>query len=292
MLKKIIDKDTVQGFMEAKNITASYAKTFYTASLFLDRDKRYAAYSIYAVCRISDNAVDDPKETQIAKKQAEKIKNDIETAYGQDELRDPLLKAFRETTTFYNIPKQYFDELLQGISLDLTKNRYNDFKELYDYCYKVAGVVGLMMLKIFGSKDPLAQKHAIEMGVAMQLTNILRDIREDFERGRIYLPQDEMKQFNIVERSISGEETDARTQAFLSFQIERARDYYNRASTGIDMIADKRCAFVACIMKDMYAGILGQIEKNGYNVFKKRAYVPFTRKCAIILKRLVTRPCR
>ncbi len=269
MLKKIIDKDTKQGLMEAKNITASYAKTFYTASLFLDRDKRYAAYSIYAVCRISDNAVDDPKEAQTAKEQAEKIKKDIETSYGQNELLDPLLKAFRKTISSYNIPKQYFDELLQGVSSDLTKNRYNDFKELYDYCYKVAEVVGLMMLKIFGSNDPLAQKHAIEIGIAMQLTNILRDIKEDFERGRIYLPQEEMKQFNINEKSISGKDSGTRAQSFLRFQIERARDYYNRASKGINMITDKRCAFVACIMKDMYAGILEQIEKNGYNVFKK-----------------------
>ena len=291
MLKKIADIDIMRGFREAKNITASYAKTFYTASLFLDRNKRYAAYSIYAVCRISDNAVDDPKETQTAKDQAEKIKNDIEAAYGQNELREPLLKAFRKTISSYGIPKQYFDELLQGVSSDLTKNRYKDFKELYDYCYKVAGVVGLMMLKIFGSDNPDAQEHAIDMGVAMQLTNILRDIQEDFERGRIYLPQDEMEQFNIENNFTALKEINSNAKSFLKFQIERARDYYSRASAGINMISDKRCAFVACIMKDMYAEILNQIEKNGYNVFKKREYVPWGRKCAIILKRSITKPC-
>ncbi len=276
-----------EGYKIAKKITSSSAKTFYLCSLFLDKKRRNASLSIYAVCRISDNAVDDASETEKMTLNIKKIRNDIETAYDQTALNDPLLIAFKKSVSDFSIPKTYFDDLLKGMELDIEKKRYKNFAELYDYCYKVAGVVGLMMLKILGSRIPKSENHAIELGIAMQLTNILRDVKEDFARGRIYFPEDELKHYRISEEDFTKEKTNPRIKEFLKFQAARAKEYYQHSQEGIAMIGNTRSRFVANIMKEMYAAILDEIEKNGYNVFEKRAYVPFLKKILIIAKNIL-----
>jgi 15-cis-phytoene synthase len=168
--------------------------------------------------------------------------------------------------------------------MDLNKRSYENFDELYRYCYKVAGVVGLIMLKIFGSNNPAAETHAVQLGVAMQLTNILRDIREDFQRGRVYLPQDELEKFGLSSDSLSSGVVDAAFKSFMQFQISRARDYYEQSTAGISMIADRRSRFVVCAMKDLYAGILSAIEKIDYDVFRTRAHVSSAGKIAAALR--------
>jgi phytoene synthase len=171
--------------------------------------------------------------------------------------------------------------------MDLHKDRYDNFTELYYYCYKVAGVIGLIMLKIFGYDKPDAEKHAVNLGIAMQLTNILRDIKEDFGRGRIYLPQDEMKKFGITQEYLSNEVANHSFESFLKFQIERARQYYAYAAEGIKMINCRRSRFVVCAMKDIYAAILSAIERNKYDVFSRRAQVGTAGKLKIALSVLL-----
>jgi len=279
-----MNKEIKKGFAKARLITKKHAKTFYFASSLLPKDKRYAAYAVYAICRASDDSVDTAKNP---KKSLAEIEKNIEAAYSDCELSDSVLLCFRETANSCQIPKEYFDDLIKGMYMDLSINCYKDFPQLYDYCYKVAGVIGLIMLKIFGSKSKNAQKYAVDLGVAMQLTNILRDIKEDFERKRIYLPQDEMSRFKVSQSHISKETIDEDFREFLKFQIKRARKYYKDSEAGIKEINSLSCRLTACLMKDIYSAILKSIEKNQYDVFSKRACVSFGDKMLITLKSLL-----
>lgn len=270
------------GFKIARAITKKYAKTFYLSSFFLPKDKRLAAYSIYAICRVSDEAVDNAENLSLNK--ITKIQAHVESIYNNSGINEPLLLAFKETVDKYNIPKRYFDELIDGMYMDLNKNRYGNFTELYSYCYKVAGVVGLVMLKVFGYNDKDAEIYAIDLGIAMQLTNILRDIKEDLLRERIYLPQDELCKFGVSENQLRSFKADENFKSLLKFQIRRARDFYKSSEKGIKLIPDKKSRFVILNMKEIYSGILDSIEKNDYDVFSARAHVNIIGKINRTLK--------
>lgn len=265
------------GFRQARYIARRHAKTFYFASRFLPKEKRLASYAVYAICRLSDEAVDN-NSAALTPLALHAIEKNIEESYSQATLSNSLLLAFRYVIKRYSLPKSYFDELLEGMRMDLSKNRYKNFEELYAYCYKVAGVVGLIMLRIFGFSNEGAEKHAIELGIAMQLTNILRDIKEDLQRGRIYLPQDEMQRYHVTETALAQGKLDEHIKAFLQYQISRARGYYASATNGTPLINDRSARLVTKIMQKLYAGILEQIEKNKYDVFTKRAHVPLCKK--------------
>lgn len=267
-----MDKNCANGFRAAVRITRSNAKTFYFASFFLPKESKNAAYAIYAVCRLSDDSVDKVSGA-LRHNELTEIERGITLAYGDSPLTDPLLCAFRRTVREYDIPESYFYELLSGMRMDLEKNRYAGFNALYDYCYKVAGVVGLIMLKVFKGSGDTAKKHAEELGVAMQLTNILRDIREDFLMGRIYLPQDEMRRFGVSEEDIARANISENFRSLMRFQIQRARDHYNRSLAGIPLIPGRRNRLVVLAMHELYSGILDAIVANKYDVFSGRAQV-------------------
>jgi 15-cis-phytoene synthase len=271
--------DLRAGFKQARAITKKFAKTFYFASRFLPKEKRLAAYTVYAICRLSDETVDN-NAAQNSEAALAKLEHTITQAYSDEPLSETLTLAFRATLRKFSIPKEYFDELLQGMRMDLRKTRYATFEELYAYCYKVAGVVGLIMLHIFGFKNAEAKQHAIELGIAMQLTNILRDIKEDLQRGRIYLPLDEMQRFQICESKLSCGQIDDRLRALLKFQIARAKQYYEAGEKGIPLIEEAKSRLVTRIMSVLYAGILNEIERCDFNVFTQRAHVPFIKKVA------------
>ncbi|MFA5092841.1 MAG: phytoene/squalene synthase family protein [Candidatus Omnitrophota bacterium] len=278
--------ELLQGFAQAKKITKKFAKTFYLSSLFLPKDKQNASYAVYAICRLSDESVDQLNDFQ-QQNQLSQIEQDIASAYTQKPLNNPLLAAFRQTVNNYNIPKEYFDELINGMRMDLEIRRYPNFLALKDYCYKVAGVVGLIMLKIFGYKDASAYDYAIKLGIAMQLTNILRDIKEDFARGRIYLPQNEMQQFNISEFQLANQENDQNFKNFINFQIKRCEELYAQSQNGINLIDNRFCRFVVLTMKEIYAEILNVIKKNSYDVFSRRAHVGKFKKLSIVISILL-----
>ena len=274
-----------EGLNSARAITRQWAKTFYFASHLLTREKRDAAYAVYAICRISDDAVDG--STKNPRQSLAVIKTRIASSYEAKTGNDGLALLFSETIKKYTIPKHCFDELISGMETDLVKTRYETFEELYEYCYKVAGVVGLMMLKIFGHNNPAAEPRAVELGVAMQLTNILRDIKEDFKKGRVYLPQKEMREFGVSDQTIAGETLNDAFIAFMKFQICRARDFYQKADAGIAMISDPAGRRTALLMKNIYAAILEAIERNHYDIFSRRASVALPRKLSIALHSLL-----
>jgi len=276
------------GFRNARRITKYYAKTFYFASRLLPKDKRIASYSIYAICRLSDESVDslspEPKINNL-----ERIQKNIALAFSNEILKDPLLLAFRQTINKYQIPKEYFDELIQGMYMDLNKARYSNFEELYLYCYRVAGVIGLIMLEIFGYDNESAKIYATDLGIAMQLTNILRDINEDLKRNRIYLPQDELTKYSITEKMLKNQELNSNFKSLIQFQIQRTRGYYSKSQSGIKLIKNKRSRLVILCMKEMYAAILDDIEKSGYDIFTKRAHLSLWGKIKTLLKIIIKR---
>ncbi len=265
-----------EGIRIARAVTRRHARTFYFASHFLPRRAQDAAYCIYALCRQSDDTV-DAHRPQAAQRLA-LIEERIAQAYAAGMIADPLLQAFRETLREYDIPRDLFAELIAGMRMDLTETRYPDFARLYRYCYRVAGIVGLIMLRIFRVRDPAAQEPAVQLGVAMQLTNILRDLKEDLALGRIYLPQDECARFGVTEEMLARGAVTGPLRSLLTFQIARARDYYRGSVPGFGRIPDKRCRLTARTMARLYAGILEEIERADYDVFSRRAHVSGARK--------------
>lgn len=231
---------------------------------------------------MSDESVDG-KQPLGSPEQLTIIQQKIDSAYKNAPLTEPLLLAFQQTINKYHIPNKYFDTLIEGMRMDLCKSRYQTFAELHDYCYKVAGVVGLIMLEIFGYTDSKAGEHAVNLGIAMQLTNILRDIKEDFDRERIYLPEDEIRRFEVSEIDISRLHISENFKALMRFQISRSKEYYEKAKQGIKMIGDSNSRFVVLAMADIYADILTAIEKHDYDVFSNRACVSDSKKIHAIV---------
>jgi phytoene synthase len=276
-----------EGFRRAEAITRRCAGTFYFASRFLPADKRRAVCAVYAIGRLSDAAIDDAPDSPDAHLDLERTRSVLALAYSTSDIKDPVLLAFRQAIVRYDIPREYFDDLLDGMKMDLEKKRYNNFQELYLYCYRVAGVVSLIMLKICGATHLRATHHAVDLGVAMRLTNILRDIREDFERGRLYLPSEELQAHGITEKDIADGCVDRRFVALMKHQIQRCRDYYASARPGYALIKDPRSRQVARVMAALTSRLLNKIEQNAYNVFRRRAAVPLAEKLLDALKTLL-----
>jgi len=271
-------KSYKDGLREAQHITRIYAKTFYFASFFLKKRKKDAAYILYAVCRLSDEAIDAADGNTL---RLQAISEKIESAYKGSGLYEPLTAALHSVVHAYKIPKIYFDQLLDGIRLDLINKEYEDFDDLRGYCYKVAGVVGLIMLQILGFNDPRAKIYAVDLGIAMQLTNILRDIGEDYRRGRIYLPQKELTRFKVTRENIADRAVDRNFIELMKFQIERARGFYREAERGVSYLTDRDSRLVVTVMQAMYAGILARIEEKGYDVFSERMGTTMLKKICI-----------
>ncbi|MBP1656842.1 MAG: crtB [Bacteroidetes bacterium] len=285
-------------FEESRRITREHAHTFYFASHMLPREKREAAYAVYAFCRHADNLVDvRGGETTLAPDVPERL------AALRGELTD-MYEGAAETTSWpalqavirrHQIPRRYFDALIDGVEMDLSPRVFKTFAELDVYCYRVASVVGLIMSHVFGATSEEALRDAAYLGTAMQLTNILRDVGEDYRLGRIYLPRDEMERFGVGERIIAEGVVTEDVRRLLEFQIARAREYYRIAQPGIALLPNDGSQLCVRLMSTLYARILDAIEDNGYNVFSRRAHVPFRTKCRVALSvvtRLSDRPSR
>lgn len=286
MMTPLNDRLTAEGYRASRRYTRRYAKSFYFASFALPKSKRRAAYAIYAFCRFADNLVDDatmeaggdgPVRT------IQGLRDQLNFVYTHSVRMDPKFLAFRETVVRYRIPQAYFEDLLTGVEMDLTKTRYANFAELQRYCYHVASVVGLIMARVFGYREDMALVHAGELGTGMQLTNILRDVKEDYARGRVYLPQDELRHFGVSERDLASGRMNEHIRALLAFQAGRARSYYVKAADGIPMLTNDGSRFCVRLMSHIYAGILQDIRAHDYDVFNRRAFVPLRKKLWIAI---------
>ena len=270
-----------RAYQTCQHITRRNAKNFYYASLTLPKSKRQSIYSVYAFCRLCDDAVDEPASLREKLSQLETIRDDLNSAL-RGVPQGPIFTALSDTIQRYSIPHDYITKVINGVEVDLTQKRFKDFESLKQYCFGVASVVGLICARIFGYTDPLAEKYAIDLGLAMQLTNILRDIKEDFEqRDRVYIPLDEMERFGYSEQDLKNRVTNPAFYGLISFQIERARKYFDVGFQLLPLIPVRSRACPA-ILGAIYKRILDKIETRRFNLFEGRLRLSTREKMFIV----------
>lgn len=251
-----------------ERLTANHSKSFFLASGLLPADKRRAVRALYAFCRISDDIIDNSSDCSETHLKAWRQR--ILTSHPSH--NDPVALAWADTRLRYQIPLRYAEQLIDGVARDLRQNRYHTFAELTTYAYGVASTVGLMSMHIIGFTGREAIPYAIKLGVALQLTNILRDVTEDWQAGRIYLPLAELAAFDLTETDLALGQIDDRWRKFMRFQIERNRRLYAEAWPGIALLDPHGRLAIAAAAK-LYEGILDDIERHDFDVFNRRAYV-------------------
>jgi 15-cis-phytoene synthase len=281
------------GYRSARGLTRAEAKSFYVASALLFGARRRAAFALYAFCRRLDDVVDTGPAAGLAGRL--RLARAVVASLYQGAAAPPAalplwppaeLAALADTIARFHIPEGPFQDLLSGMEMDVRGVRYRRFAELDRYCYCVAGTVGLMLCPVLGYSHPAALPAAADLGRAMQLTNILRDVKEDAARGRVYLPSEELSAFGLEEADLRRGQVDERLRAFLRWQIARARAYYARAALGVRYLKGFGTRRMVRLMGALYGGILLAIEAQGYDVFSARAHLPTSAKLRLAARAL------
>ncbi len=239
-------------------------------------------YTIYTLCRMVDCDVDEPTPGTDPLEVIATWRKEVSAAY-QGNPTLPVTISLAAHLKHFNIPETLIQELISGVEMDLTINRYETFSDLYQYCYRVASVVGLICLKIFGTESPLAERYAINLGMAFQLTNILRDLHGDARQNRVYLPQEDFHRFHCPEDCLFKPCSSPALTALMKFECERARSYYHQAQDNLHSlpIRDQKALVVPEIMRGIYSRILRKFENQGYPVFGPRIRIPPIQRIAI-----------
>ena len=260
---------------------------FYYSFLVLPSDKRRAIVAVWDFCRAVDDAVDEAEGPEAATKEIARWRDELAAVFEGGTVRTPQGSALAPLVGQFGLPRPAFEALIEGVEMDLGSRRYETFADLYEYCIRVASAVGLICLEIFGYGDPRSRQYAIDLGVALQLTNILRDVPEDLRRGRLYIPQEDLRRHRCSEedlaRETAGNGSGVRSpevKALLRDQGQRARDYYRRAAEGLPA-ADARRLVAAEIMGAIYRAILTRIEAAEYDVFSRVITIPRPRRALI-----------
>jgi phytoene synthase len=277
--------DLVQrSYEHCKHVAKTEAKNFYYSFTVLPPEKKAMMCAIYAFMRYSDDISDEAALSASRHEMLPRWRAALDRAFEGDYGDSLILPAFHDTVVRRDIPRALFHELIDGAEMDLTRTRYDTFEDLYQYCYRVASVVGLVCLHVWGfDGGDAAMEPAVACGIAFQLTNILRDVKEDAARGRIYLPREDLARFGYSEEELLRGVTDERFFQLMRFEIARARSYYDQALPLIPLIhADCRPTFV--IMYRIYRGLLDRIEQAGCDVFARRARLSGAEKAAIVAR--------
>lgn len=259
---------------------------FFWAFVFLDRPRREAIFAAYAFARHTDDLVDEAPSPKIADENLLQWRRELQACY-EGRATHPITIALAQTLSRFPIPKVYFDRLIEGVEMDLSHHRYPTFESLYAYCYRVASVVGLICIEIFGYKSPLTRDYAERLGIALQLTNIMRDVGEDAERGRIYLPQNELKRFGCSENDVLGRKQTEAFSNLMRFQAQRARRYYRGARMALPS-TDRSSMFAAETMGRIYFRLLDRIEGRKFRVLNERVTVPTLFKVSVAVRHFLT----
>jgi 15-cis-phytoene synthase len=264
-------RDLREAYRVCEVMTRRHSKTFYLASALLPRDKRLAARALYAFCRITDDIVDDPaKDSEQGVSELREWQQLVMTECPvQDQ---PVCLAWADAQMRFDIPRGYAQQLIDGVARDARQQRYQTFDELAEYSYGVASTVGLMAMHIVGFQGADALPYAVRLGVALQLTNILRDVGEDWRNGRLYLPLEELAQFGLDEADVERGLVDDRWRAFMRFQIARNRQLYAESLPGVAML-HRNGRFAIAAAANLYQAILVDIEASDYDVFSRRAHL-------------------
>ncbi len=255
---------------------------FYYSLLFLPRYRREAMYTIYAFCKLVDSTVDEPAPGSNPSEEVSKWRKEVSATY-QGRPNQPVTVSLAAHLQTFDIPESLLQELITGVEMDLTVNRFATFPELYQYCYRVASVLRLIFLSIFQTQSPEAEDYAVNLGLAFQLTNILRDLKSDAEHNRIYLPLEDLQRFGYSERALLHQQSSPALADLVKFECERARSYYQTAQDILHTLppADQKCLVVAEIMRGVYSRILQQLEDQNYQVFGPRVRIPPMQRLAI-----------
>ncbi len=287
-----------RSYQHCEFVAKTQAKNFYYSFVTLPPEKKAAMCAIYAFMRYSDD-VSDGDISQKGKTRSEELHNwrtALDRAFAGDYGESLILPAFHDTVRTYHIPARYFHELMDGMEQDLTQTRYAAWEDTRRYCYLAASVVGFVCIHVWGFEegDGKAMEFAEACGIALQLTNILRDVKEDAERDRIYLPQEDLDRFGVTEEDLKAGRVDERFRALLQFETDRAKEYYHLAQQLFPYIHAPGRPTLSIMLK-IYRGILDQIEEQNYDVYSRRARVSTPKKLSIVAaewlkaKTLVTR---
>jgi len=263
---------------KAKQSGSSFTLSF----RFLPEPKRRAMTALYAFCREVDDVVDECSDAHVARTTLNWWRGEVAAIYGGTP-QHPVCQALVSVVKQFNLPQEHLLEIIDGMEMDLDQPRYQDFKSLQLYCYRVASVVGLLTVEIFGYTDRQTLKYAHDLGIAFQLTNIIRDVGEDARRNRIYLPMDELQQFGVTAADILNANESENFHKLMAFQIERARRYYRQAFDHLPA-ADRKAQRSGLIMAAIYQAVLDEVERSGCHVLKERVSLAPTYKLWRALK--------
>ena len=258
---------------------------FYYSFLVLPTEKRRAIIAVWDFCRAVDDAVDCPKHETSIRSLREEIgrwRQELDHCYGHSM---PLTDEGRHLKPYigrFQLPRKPFEDLIDGVEMDVTCKRYDTFDQLYQYCSRVASAVGLICIEIFGYRNPRAQDYAIALGVALQLTNIVRDVPVDLADGRIYLPQEDLIRFGVTERNLAAGLSEPIAE-LIAFECNRAKAYYQASQEALPS-EDARSLVAAEIMSGIYAAILNRIEQRGYDIFSEVVRVARPRRAFIAMQ--------
>lgn len=278
---------TPESYAFCEDVARNQAKNFYYSFLLLDRERRKAMCAIYAFMRycddLSDGEVPDGEGLTDRAEAIARWRRDLEYAFDGETPEHALWPAFIDTVTRYRIPKRYFFEMIQGVSSDLEPRRIRTFEELYGYCYHVASVVGLTIVHIFGFNSNEALRLAEKCGVAFQLTNVLRDVREDALNHRVYLPDEDLERFQVNPDELAAPAPSRRLKELLQFEGDRARAYYRESAPLVKMVDRKSRASLRALI-GIYSRLLDRIADSGYDVLAQRIRVPTWEKVWILVR--------
>lgn len=271
----------------ATAITRTSKTSFYYSFSLLPKQKREAIHAVYAFCRYTDDLVDEGTDKKRQDALLRRWRLELERAL-EGKSGYALLNQLSATAHRFHIPVEHFHELIRGVEMDLWKDRYETFEELREYCYLVASSVGLMCRRIFGYRNESTREYAINLGIALQLTNILRDLKDDAKRGRIYLPQEDLRRFGVSEDDILASRYTPSFRDLMRFECNRARWYFDAARDAL-RDEDKYYFFAARIMWSIYAHTLRRIERADYDVFTRRIGISRPLKAMIALRYWLSR---
>jgi 15-cis-phytoene synthase len=252
--------------------------SFYFAFLVLPADQRRAIVAVWDFCRAVDDAVDETPAGDVTAWQAE-----LARCYNGVPPRTPQGHALQPFIARFGLPRQAFEDVIAGVAMDLERTRYETFDDLVEYCRRVASAVGLICIRIFGCRDPRATEYARNLGIALQLTNILRDVKGDLQRGRVYLPLEDLRACGCTVEDLAGGTVTEPVRRLLVFECRRAHEFYTRARAALPA-EDRRRLLAAEIMRAVYFATLRRIERSGYDVFSARLRVPRAMQAMIAVR--------
>jgi len=283
-----MDPELAASYRSAEAVARSRGRNFYYSFIALPTERRRALCAVYAFMRYCDDISDGAAATESKREMLQTWRTQLDLALTGDCHGNSILPAFHDSVRRFSIPGEYFHWVIDGAEMDLTIDSYDTFDDLYRYCFNVASAVGLVCLQIFGFKEERAKKHAEHCGIAFQLTNILRDVKEDVQMGRIYLPKEDLDRFQYTPEDLQRGIMDERFRNLMTFETNRAQEYYSRARDLLPLV-DEISRPSLWAMMEIYGRILRKIIRQHYNVFDTRIHLSDPEKISVALKALAMR---